>query len=619
MLAAAIVLGAASAAGGRERTASTDHVLQVRWTAAAYWFDTGAKNVGEAVPLQYTTWARAGLDIVWRQPIINGAPQGFGTRGYSVKRLSAFEQVIQKANISKYACTGSWVYKDPDYYPFSSVVDGKWQGDFTAPTNERLFVAKAPPGSACYFGVTAIPCEFFAAGAGHARIRYTPHYSTPPYPAAWSAPGAACAAVKGGLLNVSPNNPNTTRSFTYEIGPFSAPVIPETIHGVWFGCASVEEDPKTPPKPIDPFTLGGYQGASSPADPKPPPDACASKPACVGPIEILKDGVPVAKTMQAVVGEKINLSVKCVKGNAPPPGPRWTIQGSTPTVQTSSTLSRYTIDNGGADAQTIPLSDLTAPQLSFHFVRQGSFKVSVKAGGLQYSTTFEVESPQLGDGPFATTCRVDLSSQILPFPPYLEITERVGPGWNDSCAFDKTVGKGRPGIAWRFPVQATTPRQAGRVALVQLITVRAHHDGKPCAGLQTSNQADVAAFYDSKSQNRSRAFVQLSPGTTALWQDRDSPFLNLNWKGLKPLLSSTIWDETFKADDYLMYKPALPGSIWVSLGNLTWNWSAVASLSGVGKPWQLVSRRDPRQFPGFASFGGPPEFKGSFSPDLPGC
>ena len=316
-------------------------------------------------------------------------------------------------------------------------------------------------------------------------------------------------------------------------------------------------------------------------------------------LEMLLDDKPIRGATETVVaGQPIRLSVKGCGG-----APKWTIAGVTKHLKTTSAVENYTVADTDADSGTdVAYLDLpgSLPD-TFYFIRGNSkgYKVTATAEGKQVSKTFIVEAPKVKAEPFRT-CGVH-------FQTVAGVALVIAAGWNDKCPGGPKDGPGvgKPGMEWKFSIDATK-KEAGKVALIQLITKTVTHDDNPCSGLSTTREADVTAFYDS--HNRPERAMVCVPGNKPYW-DRDSPRLKL-------LGRNGTWSEAFSAEDYLMYEPK-GSDVWVALGSFQWSWSARVAFEGVTwNPKKLDGVKEPSFRPG----GPPPEFTGGFtdSTDL-GC
>jgi hypothetical protein len=336
-------------------------------------------------------------------------------------------------------------------------------------------------------------------------------------------------------------------------------------------------------------------------DPSDPPQATASRRLSIPPSKptacgaaasaaaMLRDGKRIrSRDVTVVVGEPIRLTVsgcQAVRRSA-----RWEVQGASMKLADTSAVRDYLVENAGVNSRTV-VEYLRPPALpqAFYFIRAGSYTVNVRTSRGQATHTFIVRAPQ-AHHPRITTCKVDLST---PAEIGLDAASWVGPGVNRSCPGGgfglAPLDTGHPGIEWRFPVHASTRRQAGvdesgELAMIQLVSV--HQPGASGNCERVANAADSSAFYDSMNVvSAPRTYIKLTAGHTNIQHDRDSPHMGLG-------VREGTWYESFYARDYLMYRSDRPGSRWVNLASTSWSWNATVSRAGLFRPWRLVSARN---------------------------
>ncbi|HUC15664.1 MAG TPA: hypothetical protein VMS00_14535, partial [Acidimicrobiales bacterium] len=270
------------------------HVLEVRWTAAALWYEAGT-NAGNNFPGEgnnktFSIGGRVGVDIVWREKIRPNQDQPPTEYGFTPTVLYSFARVVNQTDVPGVSCEGSFspalthVYGTSEKVPLIS--GGATEG-FTytlEPINIFQWLPTAPAGTIC----ARPPGELDGYGCSNCSTAFSPDLPVPPY-----SPSDNEATLReiGARLIVNWKDPNQAKSYTWQqVGHWSTPepggASAATNHSLWFGCVSVQEDPPANlPPPVDPFTLGGYRVGGVLQDPGALPlNPCSSHPSAGPPL-----------------------------------------------------------------------------------------------------------------------------------------------------------------------------------------------------------------------------------------------------------------------------------------------------------------------------------------------
>jgi uncharacterized repeat protein (TIGR01451 family) len=131
------------------------------------------------------------------------------------------------------------------------------------------------------------------------------------------------------------------------------------------------------------------------------------------------------------------------------------------------------------------------------------------------------------------------------------------------------VANGQPGITFDFSLTATFHGLAAMTQLVQFSTTRQ----TGTASITTTSSGYVL---DDKQGIQYGNPVDMQGHDVLVFTLGDTPAV-----GLPPTLQHAATNQQFKT--YLMYQPPSPGSIWVTLRVLTWQWTAGATKGADGK------------------------------------
>jgi hypothetical protein len=281
------------------------------------------------------------------------------------------------------------------------------------------------------------------------------------------------------------------------------------------------------------------------------------------------------KTLTYAVGEPVELRVVNVGGGVPG-NPKWAVPGIEGDPTSAAAIKDYPITPTTAKVVGLSADDLQSEKVKLYFVKPDSYRVGVTASGHTEQVTFVVSAPKVASN--AQLCKVGVATTS--HHPGLPGTI-LGLGYTDECPTAQ-------GIQWHFQVSASAGG-SGKIAMTQLITKTVTHQagglGKPktCPDLTvTTPLADAGSFYD---QFRKPSWIILLPsGGFTTWQDTDSPHIPLR---AVPLLPGQPWYEKFDAVDYVMYKSAVAGSIWVPVAKLTWGWRGLARYALPPGVWRL--------------------------------
>jgi hypothetical protein len=265
------------------------------------------------------------------------------------------------------------------------------------------------------------------------------------------------------------------------------------------------------------------------------------------------------------VGQQIHLTATL---NGQPVGDthqvEWTLPGP---------VAQNYVESPGS-AQVVPVPTTRQGKVAFFWISAGTGSdavgaartttetVQVTVDGHPAITHFTVKSPGWTLGPGAMCAAgldfknphlatVGTTRTFVPLPAF-------GLGGNDmppTCS---------PGINWSASVEATP----GKMGVTQLILDQMSQNGTPCPlpDTGTGYAADTSDFYARGS----------APGRL---DSNDSPVFSLVGK-------SGVYKWLFVAQDYLMFQPAVPDSVWVPLARLDWRWTATVRNTGPNQ-WAL--------------------------------
>lgn len=124
----------------------------------------------------------------------------------------------------------------------------------------------------------------------------------------------------------------------------------------------------------------------------------------------------------------------------------------------------------------------------------------------------------------------------------------------------------------------TTAGEGGELAFTQLINTYNEwtNDNSDDTRVMVSSHGQFVL--DGTPQYCNNVFC-IGSGTSAWFLSDDSPCSELKLS-MKNLCTADVFGT------YLMYKSDEPGSIWVTLGKVSWNWQGVATKDGHGQ-WSL--------------------------------
>jgi hypothetical protein len=323
------------------------------------------------------------------------------------------------------------------------------------------------------------------------------------------------------------------------------------------------------------------------------------------------------------VGQHVQLAAMCGCGGTPSMT-HWSIldADSRDATARDSAVADYVVNQSpdalGANDGSIKVlgwKELDSPDLSFYFLRAGTYTVRVDTEFGTAKVEFTVKAPAVVS--CTTTCGVGINTRgyASPNTGILVLPTTMGLGLNDTCGRSTAFPNGVPGIIFAFAVSADNGG-SGIVRMTQLITRTRAHNGTICAGDSPFRLADFSSFYNPGSSGRGTQ-VHVPDGGTATWTDSDSPFVRIADLG-QFVPPGDTWTEAFNADDYPMYKTDKAGSVWVPLGHLAWSWSGTSDAIIGG--FQLTLFQNPPLSPAYVDSPGQiPEWPGAARPQNLPC
>jgi hypothetical protein len=264
-------------AGSGSASRQAGRALGIRFTAAAYYFDSDAqRNIGASELENSTTSIRAGFDLFFKVPIVAGQLDSSPT---TMEVLAAAGSAIRTSNIPGQSCSSQFTFTPPP--PQGSNFDGAsinlipasegsgYLISFSQPLgSSEGFVAQSPGLTACE---PNFPVEFKLPAHPDVKTDWSPH----DYPV---RPGTEYEHASGAVLRLPSIQSGGIWAFNFEnhSGPIEGSVEQETSHSVWIGRVEISEDTGGPPSAVDPFEFAGYQVPPM-KDFPPPPDPNAIK------------------------------------------------------------------------------------------------------------------------------------------------------------------------------------------------------------------------------------------------------------------------------------------------------------------------------------------------------
>ena len=280
----------------------------------------------------------------------------------------------------------------------------------------------------------------------------------------------------------------------------------------------------------------------------------------------------------AVVGQRIDLTAAF--GQAEATNVTWTFLDEA----AAAAVKSYTSTEKNGVVMRLQAEDLNKVNLVFHWIRQGQFRIGLKCDQGESVEEFTVVGPT----------NVSMTSA----------TWRVGIGLV-SIGFDKKKkifsphlqfgdeAQLKPGIVWTCA--CTAPAQyAGFLRCTQLIRVNRIRNldaGGPLRFRSDGFVLDEVVGYDienPKSADDPLETVKVEAGSAASFTCQDSPGSPLSRTLFRrnELCESYELDEQFRA--YLMFKPSIDRSIWVTLARLDWSYRGKAVYDSEEQAWNAV-------------------------------
>jgi len=287
------------------------------------------------------------------------------------------------------------------------------------------------------------------------------------------------------------------------------------------------------------------------------------------------------------------------------------------------TVKSYSESPSGASFSSLTSADLARQVVDFYWLEPGSEQSSVVGVFPVFNSHCESDKCT-GAEAYWGTATADTTA-VVSAPTNIALTSSTGkvdvlqdPLFDcaDSLAFG-LINSGSAcdsnnavaGISWQFTATAPTGG-TGQIDGTQVIdrsesaTGGFHNTPAAPVGAQTNGyELDTCVRFGTASRNN----TQILEGKTATWSGQDAPgqALSDTWKSFQ------ISDQ---ARMYFVYQrnndagaPASRSNIWVSLGELDWNWSADASNAGTVKvpKWTVTSEKHMRNPSGSAAFSLP--------------
>ena len=261
LAAAAVVVVALPSASAAP--APPTHVLQVRWTAAAFSYAAGKAVPHEGNGQSSFAW-HAGFDIVW-QDTIAGTPGNWGPSAFGLGRvLYASAEITNTSDSPGVSCSGTFTPFDVSRIQ-ASLSGLVWE--LPNPVATSGWTPSSPAGTIC-FGFP--DWSGISTPSSKPTTSFTPQsLPVPPYPA--SATTDYVRSIDAPIY-VDPKTLTAEQSYTYQsTGSVGAP-DPITAHTVWSGCVRVQIDPPTPRRqPTRSRSAATRRGRASRTRPRPLP------------------------------------------------------------------------------------------------------------------------------------------------------------------------------------------------------------------------------------------------------------------------------------------------------------------------------------------------------------